>query len=309
MHVPSVSLAPNALIVGCGYVGTRLAERLIDEGVVVYGTTRSSKRINELASLGVRPMVVNVERRKSVENIEPILNVASLDVYVLVPPGRNVDEQPTPRQVVIDGLTNLLDMLQQANVRRMLMASSTGVYSHSGAARVDADTPAEPSDHRGQLLLDGERLWLDASSGAHVVRFAGLYGPGRVIGMDAVRAGQPIVGDGQAFLNLIHGDDAAALMMSIMTAETPGRVELGCDGQPVRRIDYYSAVASHLGVAPPRIVSDAHELKSLGLDAKRLRRVSSKRCDPTVTIQRTGWTPAYADYRTGLDAIFSKESA
>ncbi len=309
MTVSRLDLAPTALIVGCGYVGTRLAERLVDEGAVVYATTRSPSRIDALAAIGTRPLVLHAERRKSYEELKPVLNVDSLDVYWLVPPGRNVDEQPTPRQVVIDGLTNLIDVLRDANVRRMLLTSSTGVYGQSDGAAIDVDTPSQPNDHRGQLLLNGEQLWLDAGDHAHVVRLAGLYGPGRVIGEKALREGQPIVGDGDAYLNLIHVDDAADLLVSIMTAPSPGRVELGCDGSPVKRIDYYSEVARRLGVNPPKLVHGEDVLKKMGIDPARVRRASSKRCDHRVTCERTGWQPRFRDYRDGLNAILREASS
>ena len=44
---------------------------------------------------------------------------------------------------------------------------------------------------------------------AVVLRFAGLYGPGRVVRRTLIEQGEPIPGDPDKLFNLIHIDDAA----------------------------------------------------------------------------------------------------
>src|SRR5690606_24618246 len=77
-----------ALIVGCGYLGRRLAQRLLEDGRCVYGTTRSLQKARRLAELGVRPLIVEVTQPVTLAALTPALEAASLDVYHLVPPGR-----------------------------------------------------------------------------------------------------------------------------------------------------------------------------------------------------------------------------
>ena len=210
--------------------------------------------------------------------------------------------------MVIGGAKNVQSLLDPARVRRVVMTSSTGVYGQQNGERVDADTPAEPSDERGQLLLEGERVWLESSLDAYVVRFAGLYGPGRVVGMKAVREGAPLVGDPNAWLNLIHVDDAADLLLAVVTCDRPGRIDQGSDGLPVKRIEYYSFLAEKLGAPPVRMMDAAEASVKFNLPAGRLTRASSKQCDNVPTCQRTGWLPRYPTFRDGLRAIAERES-
>jgi len=224
----------TSLIFGCGYLGTRLAQSLLADGHKVYGTTRSTARARELSQLGVHPMLVSITQRVTFAALTPALEAESLDVYDLIPPGRP-NASPTPRQVVLGGIAYTINALKHANLRRAVLTSSTAVYGQTGGAHVDADTPAEPTTQRSGILVDGEKLWLDAPLPTHVVRLAGLYGPSRVIGLSAVREGAPIVGDAMALLNLIHVDDAVALLRAMMNTPNPASIDLGCAGSPTPR--------------------------------------------------------------------------
>ena len=50
----------TTIIVGCGYLGQRLATRLRQRGERVYGTVRSPKRAAELAGQGIEPLIADV---------------------------------------------------------------------------------------------------------------------------------------------------------------------------------------------------------------------------------------------------------
>lgn len=291
----------TALIVGCGYLGRALARRLLERGTTVYGTTRGPDTAARLAEQGIRPMMVSITQPITHAALRPALEVEALDVYYMIPPGRS-GNSPSPRQVILGGIAHMVRTLRHAHVHRALLVSSTAVYGQSDGRHVDADTPPEPNDPRGKLLLEGERLWLAAGDAYRVVRLAGLYGPGRVIGVEAVRDRAPLLGDPHALLNLIHVDDAAALLEAMTTCDTAGTVELGCDGNPVPRIDYYTYLARRLGVPAPEPMEAAIAAIHFGLDAARLRRASSKALDNIPTCRRTGWTPQYPNYRAGLDA-------
>jgi len=293
--------APHALIIGCGYLGLFLARRLMDRDVQVFGTTRHEARARQMARVGIRPLLVQVTQPVTFAALKPALDAPALDVIYMVPPGRP-GNSPSPRQVVLGGIAHMVRQLRHGHVRRAILVSSTAVYSQQEGQRVDADSPAQPIDERGQLLLQGEQLWRDAGDDYYVLRLAGLYGPTRIIGMRAIQDQSPLIGDPQALLNLIHVDDAASLLMAMMQAAEPGRIELGCDGHPVPRLDYYQYLASRLGMPAPVVMDDEQAASQLGLNVQRLRRSSSKALDNLATCQRTGWSPQYPYYKAGIEA-------
>ncbi len=304
MSHQSDQLAPVALIVGCGYLGQRLAERLINCGVEVLGTTRSPSGAAKLGGIGVRPLLLSVTELLTTASLRPAVQAGAIDLFYMVPPGRE-KAVPRPRQIVIDGMANVLAALRPAHIRRAVLVSSTGVYGQRGGVVVDADTPPEPADGRARMLLEGEALWQRADLPGHILRLAGLYGPGRIIGQSALRERAPLVGDPHSLLNLIHVDDAAELLLAMVRSPQTGRIELGCDNHPVARIDYYRELARRLGVPEPEVLDDQTAAQRLGLDAGRLRRASSKRCDNGPTRRRTGWQPRYPCFREGLDAVLA----
>lgn len=294
--------APTALIIGCGYLGRVLARSLLGDGYTVFGTTRG-RHTQQLAELGVRPLIVSVTQPVTYAALTPALDAPHLEVFYLVPPGKPTDH-PTPRQTVLGGVAHMAKQLRRADVRRAVLASSTAVYGYRDGRTVDADTPPLAVNERASLLLEGEGLWRDAGERFRVVRLAGLYGPGRVIGLNAVKAGHPIAGNPNALLNLIHVDDAAALLRAVAGSDEAGGVELGCDGHPPPRRDYYGYLAELLGASPPMVL-DAQTAAAMGIDVSRLSRASSKALDHIVTSRRTGWAPRYSSYRQGVPAAIA----
>ena len=145
------------------------------------------------------------------------------------------------------------------------------------------------------ILLGMKRLWLTSGLPARVVRLAGLYGPGRVIGMRPLRQGDAIGGDRRALLNLIHVEDAAALLMTVASVGSAASIELGADGRPIPRQEYYEHLARRLGT------NVTWSESGTGYGAGRAR--ATRACDIRLTCARTGWHPHYGDFRAVLDAL------
>src|SRR5262249_31940775 len=114
--------------------------------------------------------------------------------------------------------------------------------------------------------------------GALVLRFAGIYGPGRVIRRQAIVAGEPLVGDPEKWLNLIHVADGAAAVHAAADRAAPGQTYNVSDGTPVTRRDFYTTLAHLLGASEPRFVQPPvgaprppHERANRRIVSQRLR--------------------------------------
>ena len=119
-----------------------------------------------------------------------------------------------------------------ARSHRFVYASSTGVYGQEGGVEVDEDSAAEPRHESGRVCREGEdlvahRFGRETNIPTVSLRFAGLYGPGRIVRREAIVRGEPIVGDPARFLNLIHIDDAATAAVLALEAP-PSRPALHC---------------------------------------------------------------------------------
>ena len=104
----------------------------------------------------------------------------------------------------------------------------------------------------GARLNYAENLLRRRLPDAMVLRFAGIYGPGRLLRRQALEKGEPVIGDPDKWLNLIHVEDGAAAVAAAVQVGTGGRVVNVCDDRPARRREFYGRLAELLGAPPPR---------------------------------------------------------
>ena len=289
----------SVLILGAGYLGRRVGRRLLDRGVRVFGTTRSAGRAAELAALGIEPVLADVLDPGSLERL-PAADRVVYDV------GFDRTQGASMRSVYVDGLRATLDRLP-GPIRRFVYVGSTGVYGQEDGDWVDEGSPTEPRHESGRVCLEAERaLWESAGLRevpAIVLRLAGLYGPGRIVGATALRRGEPISGLPDKFLNWIQVDDAAGACLAALDRGEAGRVYLAADDRPIARLEYYRLLAGLLGVAAPRF-----EPLAPGSDTGRRsdanRKVRNRRIRAELGV---AWN--YPDIRTGLPAALEAERA
>ena len=308
MSTNQKQLAKNTLIIGCGYLGNELVKqlRLLNLNYTITGTVRGQSSAQKLMIKGVKPLFLEVTQPLTFAAIHPAVQCDELDVYYMVPPGRN-NNTHNPTQTVIEGITNTIKYLNTANIRKAILVSSTAVYGQNKGQTINANTPAIPFGNRSKILHEGEKIWLSSGKNFHVLRLAGIYGPKRIIGLAAVRNGSPIIGNPQALLNLIHVEDAASLLISIMHSDTAGQIELGCDGNTISRQDYYNSLAKLISVPPPQVLSTEEAVKQFGLYTQRLQNTPSRSLSNALTCERTGWSPKHTNFISSIKAILLKQ--
>jgi nucleoside-diphosphate-sugar epimerase len=290
----------TTLIIGCGYLGQRVGSLLRGRGEQVFGTVRSEARATQIASLGIQPVIADVLSLHSLR----VLPAAERIFYCV---GFDRAAGASMRAVYVDGLMNVLDQLTRG-VSRFVYASSTGVYGQSEGEWVDEETSPAPRNESGRICLEAEERLADwskrlQSQGAGVrLRFAGLYGPARVVRRALIEQGEPIPGDPDKKLNLIHIDDAAQAVVAALEVGAPDDVYLVSDDRPVTRREYYSLAAQLLGSPAPRFAPPEAGSSNEARDATS-KRVANQRMKA-----RLGLKLIYPDIATGLPAALSESS-
>lgn len=231
------------LIIGCGYLGRRVAALWQGQGQRVFATTRRAEGAASLQALGFEPIVCDVLDPRSLRAL-PRARTVVLAV------GLDRSSGCSMRDVYVGGLGNVLDVLPTPE--RFIHVSSSSVYGQTDGEWIDEFSSTQPQEESGQIVLEAEQLLLSRLPQAILLRFSGIYGPGRLLRQKSIAAGEPILGDPDKWLNLIQVDDGARAVTAAEEHGTAGAVYNVCDDEPVRRRDFYEELARGLSAPPPR---------------------------------------------------------
>jgi nucleoside-diphosphate-sugar epimerase len=278
------------LIIGCGYLGRRVAPRWIAGGDEVFALTRSEQNAAALRELGVSPVLGDVTDAASLQSLpecDTVLHAIGFDRSA----------SASKRDVYVGGLSNVLDQLA-GRCGRFIQISSTSVYGQQDGEWVDEKSPAESETESGEICIAAERLVHDrfsndATSGqGTVLRLSGIYGPDRLLSrIDGLKNAQPLPGPEEGWLNLIHVDDAAETVVTCAEAKSLDPVYLVSDDRPIPRGEYYRLLAKLVGAPEPIFDPDAVARHSRGIN---------KRCRNRKLREELGMQLRYPDIESGL---------
>ena len=284
-----MSRSRRVLIMGCGYVGEALAQRLSSAGHTVFGLRRSPP--DPGTELPYVPLIGDLTRPESWSHLPgPFDWVANC-----VSSSRGgVAEY---RQVYLEGNRNLLEWLRSHPVSAFAYTSSTSVYGQTDGSWVDETAPTQPGTETGQCLVETEQLLLTAAQEhgipVRILRVAGIYGPGRGHLFQQFLRGEARLQDqGQRFLNMIHREDVASALEASLERGHSGEVYNACDLEPVTQRDFLQWLADQTGrpLPPPA---------EPGTGPVRKRGVTHKRVSAAKLRQETNWTPRFPTFREG----------
>jgi nucleoside-diphosphate-sugar epimerase len=280
------------LILGCGYLGLRVARRWLAAGESVDAVTRRPERAAELAALGVKPIVADVADQDSLAGRLPS---AETVLYAI---GYDAGSGRSRNEVQVEGLLAALGALP-ADIGRIIYVSTTGVYHQNRGELIDEESECGSTREAAIAALAAERSieTHPLSQRAFILRLAGIYGPGRIPRRDELLAGRPIAAAPQSHLNLIHVEDAVDAILAVERHGRPPRMYLVSDGHPVRRGDYFAELARLLGAPPPRFEAPSPE----SLAASRSG--TDKRISNARICTELHFSPRFPTYREGLAAI------
>ncbi len=268
----------RVLIAGCGYVGSVLAERLRARGDTVIGLTRTTR----VLPAGVQPLVADLTGK--------LRRLPDTDVVVFAAAPAASDDE-TYRRTYVDGLRAVLEA---SVARRVVLCSSTAVYGQSDGSWVDEAAATRPRGFAGARLLEAEALLGGAGREGVIVRFGGIYGPGRTRLIDAVREGTAVRhGEPPEYTNRIHRDDCAGALEHLLRLRAPARVYNAVDEAPAPRDEVLCWLAEQLGLPPPPL--GARPPSPRGDSNKR---VAGKR------LVASGYRFLYPTYREGYAELF-----
>jgi len=286
-------LIRSLLILGCGYVGEKLAEACMAEGIRVIGTTRSRERAETLQVKGLE--VVLAASPKDIPNAW----LASVDAVLdSIPLTRDEQGMHASQTLWLPELAPKFSSVGWAGY-----LSTTGVYGDAGGAWVDESYPCRPSSARGSERLKAEQAWLQSGLPAEVFRLAGIYGPERNI-LGRLRTGgyKAVQWQPPHYSSRIHVDDIVAGLMVAMQQPRIGRIVNFADDLPLPHADYVVELAQMIGAPAPELLSETEGealLPAAALDFFR----DNKRISNRLLHRELLPELKFPDFRAGLNSL------
>lgn len=279
------------LIAGLGFVGSALAEALLEAGREVAGLTKSG---GDPTGSDRRPYPVwscDLGDSGSVRALAAALERSGNPPGILVHCASSGRGGPDAyRSVFVDGTRHLLEAFPG---RPLFFTSSTSVYPQVDGSTVTESSPAEPDRETGRWLLEAEDQVLAA--GGTVLRLAGLYGPGRSVHLQKFLAGKATIESGPVsrYLNQLHRDDAVGALVHLLGlpgAAVAGEIFNVVDDTPVTQRQCYEILAAHFGrPLPPEAPPDPGR-----------KRGWTHKAVSNAKLRATGWAPRYPSFAGAL---------
>lgn len=279
----------KVLVVGMGYVGEALTAALAAENIPWFAVRRRPHP---------DPRVFPVDL--DADSIDATLLQVNTVVYLAPPPGQ---EPGDPR------LRRFLRMLERRPPRRIVYASTTGVYGNQDGAWVDETSALRAASPRALRRLDAEEALVAQAErlGAEwvILRLPGIYGPGR-LREDAIRAGlivpcPEICPPG----NRIHRDDIVSAILRLSRSGAPSGIFNLADSEHMTSTDFVHLVARKLGAELPPCEPDLERYYATHPGMASFLR-EQRRIDSTRIREALGWEPRYDDAESGVAASLEK---
>jgi nucleoside-diphosphate-sugar epimerase len=278
------------IILGCGYVGSRLARAALAAGRTVRACSRSTGKLAPLGELGAQIKHVDAAVPKTFvaacAGLSGATVVYSIPAGGMLPPGH--------------ALRAALQAAYGGGATCFIYLSSSGLYGDApdDDVWIDEDTPVA-DDPSMKAVVDDEAEIARCSFERLrpvILRLAPVYGPGRGVRERLRKGTYKLLDAGQHAISRIHVDDAVRVIMAAEDRAPVKATYLVADDEPTTQADYARWLCERLGLPLPP--SRAQFEPGLGKAAHRNRRIRNARMKRELEV-----VLQYPTFREGEAAI------
>lgn len=260
-------------ILGSGWLGMALVERLVFGGWEVHASYRQASTGAKIERLGGRAHWLDLPEETA--SLDEFLSDARALIVTLPPGGRRHAERTTERY-----LATFAPLAGKLAGLHTVYTSSTGVYGRATEGIATEATPALPDTHSGRAVVAAEQWLSERADELTILRLAGLYGPDR----DPVSffRNRQEVANGEAPVNMVHRDDVVMAIEGAVEQRLKGIFNVCAATHPTKRA-FYGERLRRANMHLPRFLVSGKRHKVI--DSSALR-------------QRLGWKPRHDDLMT-----------
>lgn len=285
-----------------GVLGRRVVPLLVAAGHRVTAVARTREKAAALVAVGAEPVQVDLFDPRAVRAV-----VAGHDVVI------NIATQipPTSRMLLpwawsgnhrirTEASANLAEAARATGASRYIQESLAPIYESGGDAWLTEESPVRTVSQTHSVLA-AERAAARFSEGGGtgvVLRFSYFHSADSRQTQDLIRFARMrwagTFGPVDGYMSSIHCDDAATAVVAALGV--PGGTYNVSDDEPLRRRDYFEALAAALGTSPP-ILPPTWLTPLAGPLAEGLAR--SQRISNRRFREVSGWAPKVPSMREG----------
>ena len=193
-------------IIGCGYVGSRVARLWHEAGNDVTVTTTSPNKITALQTISDRVVILMGNDSDTLQRV-----ISDRDV-VLLSIGSKQRTPEVYRQTYLETAQNLVAAVKAGTeVKQIIYTGSYGLINDKSGGTIDETVAVKPKDEFGEILYRAEQVLLSAANDnlkTCILRLSGIYGEGReLIKIFGRVAGTTRPGSGDRYTNWVHVED------------------------------------------------------------------------------------------------------
>ena len=277
------------LLAGCGDIGQRVAARFADEHQC-FGLRRNPEQL---------PVFIN-PLKADLTNSEELVGIFSQGFDVVIAtltPGARTEE--AYQKAYVDTATALVSSINNAKYQPKIVIwiSSTSVYGDSTNQWLEEESPVNPASFSARALKKAEDIMTAVSCDLTIVRFSGIYGPGRLALLNSVKNGIGSPAQPKQWSNRIHSDDCAGFLVHLVNRYLKGqkleKLYLGTDCEPAAQHDMRKWLAGKLNV----ILTEEAKSSRAGT-----QRYTNKK------LLQSGYQLQYPSYREGYVSVIKSLS-
>ncbi len=245
------------MIAGCGFVGSRLADKELQNSSSVSAFVKSTESANKLEKRGIDVSIIDLD--SSHFSLSQQNTVFDCLYYFIAPQAMGKTDRRS-RNFIANYLLRL-------RVQRLVLISTTGVYGDCNGNWIDEMSALNPQTDRAFRRVDAEKQWRRWSESAGVplaiLRVAGLYGPGK-LPLERIRRADPVLLEEQSpWSNRIYSKDLIDVCFRMGDCDIAG-IFNAVDGHPTTMTDYFLKLADLFELAPPIQISMQQAERRLG---------------------------------------------
>ena len=237
-------------IIGCGWLGTALAKKLLATHHQVLATTEHDETADKLVIQGINAKKLILPNVLAVEEFAQNAIFSATQLVICLPPRLKRGQCDYPEKI-----KQLVAAAQITDVQHIILISSTAVYNGL-SGKVNEEDALDFTADKVQVIHNAEQEVLKFTRQANIIRLSGLIGPQRHPGrfLSAKKA----FANPSGVVNLIHQTDAVGIIEALLLQHRePSLNNLIFNGvsatHPTREF-FYQQAAKALNLTQPEFI-------------------------------------------------------